>query len=172
MTKNKAIFLDRDGVVNEAIVVDRKPFSPKFVEEVKIVNGIKELLEFLSKEYFIIIITNQPNIARKTQSQNSVNKINRYLKSQLQIDDFFVCPHSNEDNCNCRKPKTGLILQAVEKYDIDLSQSYLIGDRKSDIECGVNTGCRTIFVDYGYQERQPKSEFVVKSVKEIINIFK
>ena len=171
---NKAIFLDRDGIINETYVVAGKSYPPSCVEALQLVKGIKELLTLLSKEYLLIGITNQPDISRGLQNWCEVERINNYIKNKLPILEFFVCPHSDEDNCTCRKPKVGLFIQAVEKYDIDLSQSFCVGDRWKDVEAGINAGCKTIWVDYGYIEKKPlNADYVVQSVKDILelNIF-
>lgn len=165
------IFLDRDGIINEVYVVAGKPYPPACVEAVQLTEGIKELIDYLHENYLIIVVTNQPDVARGIQTWTELEKINLYLQEKLpKIDCFMVCPHDLNDNCNCRKPKIGLFLQASEKYNIDFSHSYMIGDRFSDIEAGKNAGCKTVFVDYNYNEKKPNADYVVKSIKEIKDI--
>jgi D-glycero-D-manno-heptose 1,7-bisphosphate phosphatase len=168
----RAIFFDRDGIINKAIIKDNKPYSPKDFTELDLVVGIRQLINCLKSEYLIFVITNQPEIARGNQTMEEVESINSHLASQLSIDGFLICPHDDEDMCECRKPKPGLILWAAEKYNIDLNKSWVIGDRWRDILAGNNAGCRTIFVNYGYDETQPldrnvKPNFTVKSINEI-----
>jgi len=173
MNKNKAIFLDRDGIINKSIIINNKPHSPKSIAEVELVSGIKELLGYLSRYYLLIVITNQPEIARGSITLLDVIKINDYLyfQSGSFIADFYICPHDDMDSCFCRKPKPGMLLDAAQKYNIDLSQSHLVGDRWSDIEAGNAAGCQTIWVDYGYHERKPyHSDFIVHSIKDIVSI--
>ena len=166
-----AIFLDRDGIVNKAIVKNNKPYSPQNFEELELVTGIRQLIEFLKHKYLIFVVSNQPEVARGNQNKEDVETINDYLSSQLSIDSFLICFHDDQDFCNCRKPKAGLILWAAEKYDIDLKSSWVIGDRWRDIEMGKKVGCKTIFVNYNYDETQPlKPDFIVKSINEIFII--
>jgi D-glycero-D-manno-heptose 1,7-bisphosphate phosphatase len=168
-TVNKAIFCDRDGVINKAIVIRNKPFSPENVNEVEINDGIDDLLRFLSTNgYYIIVVSNQPTTPKK-----NVEAINRYLEWCLPIDSFKICYHKTSDNCLCKKPKIGLFLEAIQEFNIDVSQSYLVGDRASDIIAGKDAGCKkTIFIDYDYAEVKPENpDYIVKSVKDIIPFF-
>ena len=165
----KAIFLDRDGVINKTI--NGKP--PQTVKEVELVDGIKELVNyFIKNEFKIFCITNQPDVSRGTQTIENVEKINDYLWTLLPITDFAACYHSDQDNCICRKPKDGLIRNLSKQYDVDLSQSYVIGDRWRDIEAGQRANCRTIFIDYKYDEKQPiNPDYTINKVKDVLSIF-
>jgi len=100
----------------------------------------------------LIGITNQPDVTRGTQSRGVVESINAMILSRLPVREIFVCYHDNNDHCDCRKPRPGLILQAAEKHGLDLSQSWMVGDRWKDIAAGHNAGLKTIFVDYHYAE--------------------
>ena len=172
--KNKAVFFDRDGVINEITILNGKTYPPYKVEDVIIIQKTKELIKYLSDNgWLIIVVSNQPDVARNIQTKQNVEKINNYIQQQIpEIDDFFVCYHDNEDNCQCRKPKSGMLLDAFEKYDIDLSQSYMIGDRATDIQAGKNAGCKTIFVDFGYEKKIPlDADYIfynISKIKEII----
>lgn len=153
MSSLKAVFLDRDGIVNRAIVRDGKPFPPATSEELEIPSGtFTSLLKLANVGYVLIGITNQPDVARGSQSRQTVESFNTFLLSKLPIREIFVCYHDDMDNCDCRKPKPGLILQATKKYSLDLSQSWMIGDRWKDIAAGQAIGLKTIFVDYHYAE--------------------
>lgn len=153
MSSLKAVFLDRDGIVNRAIVRDGKPFPPATSEELEIPSGtFTSLLQLANVGYVLIGITNQPDVARGSQSRQTVESFNTFLLSKLPIREIFVCYHDDMDNCDCRKPKPGLILQAAKKYSLDLSQSWMIGDRWKDIAAGQAIGLKTIFVDYHYAE--------------------
>lgn len=148
-----AIFLDRDGIINRAVVRGGRPYPPVLLEEVEILYGTVTSLECLAgRGYMLIGITNQPDVARGIQSREVVESINKWIQSRLPIREIFVCYHDNANDCDCRKPKPGLILQAAEKYDIDLSQSWMVGDRWKDIAAGKAVGLKTIFVDYQYAE--------------------
>lgn len=168
----KAVFLDRDGVVNKAVVKDRKPYPPANLTELEILPGVALALNNLYKRgYKLIVVTNQPDVARGTVRLETVKEINAFLQSRLPIDDFFCCFHDNSDGCECRKPKPGAILSAAQKYDIDLTQSFMVGDRWRDIEAGISAGCKTIFLDYGYDEKQPMYlDYRVQSLYEASQI--
>jgi len=151
----RAVFLDRDGVINEAILRDGKPYPPSGVGELKIVAGAAEALRDLKQVGFLlIVVTNQPDIARGTQSRASVDAIHQTLRGTLPLDNFFVCPHDDSDQCDCRKPLPGLLLRAANKYDIDMQRSFMVGDRWRDVEAGASAGCATIWIDYGYREKR------------------
>lgn len=156
MSRNRALLLDRDGVINRAMIRAGRPYPPGSVEEVEILPGVAEALARSRAAAFLnIIVTNQPDVARATQTRAAVEAINRALKEALPIDDVFVCYHDDADRCFCRKPLPGLILEAAERYDLDLSHCYLVGDRWRDIDAGSAAGCRTILIDYGHRERLP-----------------
>ena len=152
----RAVFLDRDGVLNCAIVRDGKPYPPASLAELEILPGVAEACAALHKAGFLlIVVTNQPDVARGTQRREVVETIHQALANQLPLDDVRACYHDDGDHYSCRKPKPGLLLEAAQDWDIDLSASFMVGDRWKDIEAGKRAGCRTIFVDYGYAERAP-----------------
>jgi D-glycero-D-manno-heptose 1,7-bisphosphate phosphatase len=168
-----AVFLDRDGVINRAVVRDGKPYPPARLDDVKILPGAISSMQLLAKcGYVLIGVTNQPDVARGTQSREVVESINAMIQSRLPLHEVFVCYHDNIDNCDCRKPKPGLILQAAEKYGLDLSQSWMVGDRWKDIAAGHAAGLRTIFVDYHYTEvfQGTPALFVVHDTLDLANI--
>ncbi|MFZ0738847.1 MAG: HAD-IIIA family hydrolase [Candidatus Acidiferrales bacterium] len=153
--QRRAVFLDRDGVINRAIVRNGRPHPPATLDELEILPDVPEALSELKGHGFdLVVITNQPDVARGTQTRDAVEVINRKLASTLPLDDIFVCYHTDQDNCSCRKPKPGMLLDAARKYDIDLSVSFLVGDRWRDIEAGKNAGCKTILIDGGYHEKR------------------
>ena len=159
MPVHRAVFLDRDGVINRAIIRDGKPYPPSGVDELKIVEGAAESLRDLKQAGFLlIVVTNQPDIARGTQDRATVDVIHQALRETLPLDDFFVCPHDDSDRCDCRKPQSGLLLRAAEKYDIDMSKSFMVGDRWRDVDAGANAGWATVWIDYGYREKLPAAE--------------
>ncbi len=154
----QAIFLDRDGVINRAIVRDGKPYPPVDLTHLEILPGVASALQdFKAAGYLLIVVTNQPDVARGTMRRETVEEINAYLGSLLPIDEIRTCYHDSGDGCDCRKPLPGSILAAVDQHGIDLSKSFMIGDRWRDIEAGQAAGCRTIFIDYGYLEKQPET---------------
>ena len=149
----RAVFLDRDGVINRALVHDGKPHPPRNIGELEVLPGVAEALERLHIAGFkLIVVTNQPDVTRGTQTRAAVEEINAVLQSRLPIDEFRVCYHDDADLCTCRKPQAGALLQSAQKYDIDLRASFMIGDRWRDIEAGRRAGCKTIFIDCHYVE--------------------
>ena len=155
----RAVFLDRDGVINQAIVRDGKPYPPSGVSELKIVEGAAEALRDLKRAGFLlIVVTNQPDIARGTRSPVSVDAIHQALRETVPLDDVFVCPHDDADHCDCRKPLPGLLLRAAEKHDIDMQHSFMVGDRWRDVDAGSSAGCATVWIDYGYREKRSVAE--------------
>ena len=149
----RAVFLDRDGVVNRALTRDGNPYPPRNIGELEILPGVTEALKRLHKAGFkLIVVTNQPDVARGTQTRAMVEEINAVLQSRLPIDEFRVCYHDDADQCACRKPRAGALLQSAQKFGIDLRASFMIGDRWRDIEAGRRAGCKTIFIDCHYAE--------------------
>jgi D-glycero-D-manno-heptose 1,7-bisphosphate phosphatase len=148
-----AVFLDRDGIINRALVRNGKPYPPSLLQDFEILPGsfisLPRLAEF---GYVLIGVTNQPDVARGTQSREMVESFNALIQSTLPVREIFACYHDNADHCDCRKPKPGLILQAADKYELDLSNSWMVGDRWKDIAAGQAVGLKTIFVDYHYAE--------------------
>jgi D-glycero-D-manno-heptose 1,7-bisphosphate phosphatase len=165
-----AVFLDRDGVINQAIIRDCKPYPPASLEDVVFFPGTFEAIQSLrSSGYIVIVVTNQPDVARGAQSKEVVESIHGIIRQQLQVDDIKVCYHTDEDDCQCRKPKPGMILNAAREYNIDLTKSYMIGDRWRDIEAGKAAGCKTILVrpEISYNEPQAEgADAVVDSLYE------
>lgn len=168
----RAVFLDRDGVVNRATLRDGKPYPPSTLAELRLLPGVREACRMLREMgYALILVTNQPDIARGTANASEVGEMHSRLRRYLQLDDVRVCPHDDDAHCDCRKPKPGLLLEAAEKWNIDLESSFVVGDRWRDVEAGQRAGCQTIFVDYGYRERQPDGCFTrVRSLLEAANL--
>lgn len=157
----RAVFLDRDGVVNKAIIKDNLPQSPKKLSELEIIQGVRLSIELLKMKGFeIVVITNQPDIARGLITINEIESFHKKIESETGITNFYVCPHDEIDTCKCRKPKIGLIQNASIKLGIDLSTSYVVGDRWKDIEAGQTAGCQCFFIDYKYSEKQPMQPFI------------
>ena len=163
-----AVFLDRDGVINRAIVRDGMPFAPASLQDVEIIPGVFQALHDLQAHgYLTVVVTNQPDVARGTASRAAVDSIHERLKGTLAIDAILTCFHDDADECSCRKPKPGLLLQAARDFNIDLSSSFMVGDRWRDVEAGERAGCRTFFVDHSYRERTPNAyHFRVDSLSE------
>jgi D-glycero-D-manno-heptose 1,7-bisphosphate phosphatase len=152
---HRAVFLDRDGVLNRAIVRDGRPYPPSTLEDFEILPGAAEAARRLRDAGFLLIVaTNQPDVARGTQRREVVEAMNGRLVAAMPIDDARVC-YEDGDDCPRRKPNPGLLLEAAEAHAIDLSASYMVGDRWRDVEAGRRAGCRTVFIDRDYRERRP-----------------
>ena len=136
---NSAIFLDRDGVVNFSIIREKKPYAPLYLSELEIIPEIKTVIDFFKQRQFkVFVITNQPDVARGKVTIDEVEKINEFIQSQLSIDEIFTCYHDDQDQCECRKPKSGAFMALSKKYNIDLTESIMVGDRAKDIEAARN----------------------------------
>jgi D-glycero-D-manno-heptose 1,7-bisphosphate phosphatase len=151
----RAVFLDRDGVLNRGIIKNGKSYPPPSLNELEILPGVPEGLKLLEQAGFLLIgATNQPDVAKGIQKREVVEAINAALMAALPIQEIFVCFHDDPANCACRKPRPGMLLQAAAKYNIHLPTSYMIGDRWKDVEAGKRAGCTTIFIDYKYREKE------------------
>ncbi|HXT71398.1 MAG TPA: HAD family hydrolase [Vicinamibacterales bacterium] len=164
----RAVFVDRDGVINRPIVRGGRPFAPANVEELEILPGVEEALTRLrAAGFLLVVVTNQPEVSRGTLSHAALDAMHAALRSALPLDDIRVCPHDDRDACDCRKPKPGMVLAAARELGISLARSYVVGDRWRDIAAGRTAGCVTIFVDCGYDEPRPDGAAVtVRSLAE------
>jgi D-glycero-D-manno-heptose 1,7-bisphosphate phosphatase len=169
----KAAFLDRDGVVIQSQLHEGVPVAVRTESQVVVINGVVESIEILRSNGFIpIVITNQPDVARGFVSLGEVDRINRRISQETGIEHFFVCPHDDFDECLCRKPKSGLIDLAVKAFDLELSSSFLVGDRWRDIDLGNLVGMKSYLVDYSYMEKEPNPPYVrVASLLEAVKNF-
>ena len=167
-----AIFIDRDGVINKAIIKNGRPFSPRTIDDFEILPGVDAALNlFHDLGYLNIVATNQPDIARGLMGEQILVRMHDLIRQNLAVDDIFVCPHDNSDNCLCRKPRPGMVIEAAARWDIDLISSYFIGDTWKDIDAGKAAGCSTILLDRPYNEGL-ESDYRVKSLLEVNDIIK
>lgn len=151
------MFLDRDGVINAPIVRAGKPFAPTSREEFQILPGVPEALQVLDQAGFLlIVVTNQPDVARGLISREEVEDMHSHLMRIFPLDDIKVCYETEESGSQDYKPRPGMLLDAAKEHDIDLSKSYMVGDRWRDVGCGLAAGCFTILIDRGYAERIPQ----------------
>jgi D-glycero-D-manno-heptose 1,7-bisphosphate phosphatase len=149
----RAVFLDRDGVLVETSVRDGVPRPPTSVHELELLPGVEAACAGLREAGFLlIVVTNQPDVARGTLSREAVDEMHHALSQSLPLDDVAVCMHDDADGCDCRKPRPGMLLSAARRLDIDLATSFLVGDRWRDVEAAHRAGCRAVFVDRGYDE--------------------
>jgi D-glycero-D-manno-heptose 1,7-bisphosphate phosphatase len=156
----RAVFLDRDGVLNRALVREGRPYPPSSLAEFEILPGVPEACAQLRQAGFLLVVaTNQPDVGRGTMSRDLVELLHADMLRKVPLDRVEVCYHAGQgmDECDCRKPKPGMLLRAARELNIDLAHSFMVGDRWRDIDCGHAAGCTTILVDYGYDEplRQP-----------------
>jgi len=152
---NRAVFLDRDGVINRAVVRDGKPYPPGSVAEFELLPGVEEACARLKAAgWLLVVATNQPDVGRGTQRREDVEAMHAAMTARLPMDRVEVCYDPGQGQpSEFRKPAPGMLLRAARELDIDLVASWMVGDRWRDIDCGAAAGCRTIFLDYGYDEK-------------------
>jgi D-glycero-D-manno-heptose 1,7-bisphosphate phosphatase len=169
---HSAVFLDRDGVINRTFIRDGTPCPPVSLRDLEILPHVPKALSALKAQgYSLVVVTNQPDVARGTASRELVDSIHERLKGELGLDAIFTCFHDDADGCDCRKPKPGLLFRAAHDLGIDLTSSFMVGDRWRDVEAGRRAGCRTFFVDRSYRETPPSSyDFRVGSLVEASGI--
>ncbi|HTZ09629.1 MAG TPA: HAD-IIIA family hydrolase [Acidimicrobiales bacterium] len=154
-TGRRAVFLDRDGVVNEAVVRDGRPYPPGSPDDVVVVAGMPEACARLrSAGFAVVVVTNQPDVARGRQSAGAVAAINAAVRRQVEVDGLYACLHDDADGCGCRKPKPGMLVAGAADLGLDLGRSFMVGDRWSDVAAGREAGCTTVYIDRGYEERR------------------
>jgi len=140
-------------VLNRALVRNGELVPPTILDQLELLSGVREACESLrTAGFLLIVVTNQPDVARGTLDRSVVEQIDQTIRDALPLDDIRVCYHDDVDHCDCRKPKPELLLQAAREWNIDLSQSFLVGDRWKDIEAARNAGCRTVMVLNGHQQ--------------------
>jgi len=165
----RAVFLDRDGVLNEALVREGRPHPPASLDELRISANVPGLVARLRAAGFLVIgVTNQPDVARGSQARDIADALSHAVGRTTSLDALLACYHDDADACGCRKPAPGLLEAAAARYGIDLSGSFMVGDRWRDIEAGRRAGCRTLFLDYDYQEKKPMppADATVRSFEE------
>lgn len=151
-----AVFLDRDGVLVKERLVEGKPFPPTSARTMEIVPGARLALERLRERGFrLVVVTNQPDVARGLVHPEEIRLMHRRLLEELPLDAIYACLHDDPDGCSCRKPKPGLLLLAARELELELSRSFMVGDRWRDIEAGSAAGCRTVWLDRAYCEPPP-----------------
>ena len=168
----RAVFLDRDGVLNRSILIEGVPKPPASIEKVEILAGVIEAIQILKNHDFLpVVITNQPDVARGAISQSQVEAINNYIGEVTCIENFYSCFHDELDFCGCRKPAPGLIYRASHELGLCVDKSYLVGDRWRDISAGQSAGCQSFFIDYSYSEPKPNIPYTkVSSLLEAVNL--
>ena len=167
-----AVFLDRDGVLIQTFVADGVPHPPQALSEVHILPGVEDaLLRLRERHFLLLVVTNQPDVARGTQSKQAVEQINDHLLNHLPLDGVYTCYHDTPNQCGCRKPKPGMLLRAAAEHGVKLSDSFMIGDRSSDIAAGLAAGCRTILIERPYSRCDPiKPHFKAADLREAAEV--
>jgi D-glycero-D-manno-heptose 1,7-bisphosphate phosphatase len=172
--RRPAVFLDRDGTLNAAVVRDGKPYPPASVNEFALLSGVAEgCARLKAAGYLLIVATNQPDVGRGTQTRAAVEAIHAKLRELLPIDRIDVSYDSGRDDppSPFRKPAPGMLLRAAEELGLDLPRSWMVGDRWRDIDCGNHAGCRTVFIGCGYAETlRIRPDFIVRSFYEAVDI--
>lgn len=168
MAGQRAVFLDRDGVLNRAVLRGGRPHPPAGLHELEVLPDAPAALERLKAAGFrLVVVSNQPDVARGAQSRAGVEALNAALRARLPVDDFRVCYHDDPDGCECRKPAPGLLLGAARDLGLDLPASFMVGDRWRDVEAGQRAGCLSLFIDRGYAEARPTGRYLtVRSLAE------
>ena len=152
----RAVFLDRDGVINRAITRDGLPFPPMSLGDFEILPGVPEACAKLKAAGFLLVVaTNQPDVGRGIVPRELVEAMNAKMQKVIQLDGIEICFHPGRgaSDCDCRKPKPGMLLHAARELNIDLTQSWMVGDRWRDVDCGHAAGCRTVFIEGNYVEQ-------------------
>jgi D-glycero-D-manno-heptose 1,7-bisphosphate phosphatase len=153
--RRRAVFLDRDGVVTRCEVRNGKPYALRSLKGFRLLPGVRVAIEKLKRAGFlVIIVTNQPDIGNGLVDPAVVAVMHDRLRSRLPLDEIRMCPHRQDENCSCRKPKPGMLTAAARKWGINLKKSFMVGDRWGDIVAGQVVGCYTIFINRGYSEPQ------------------
>jgi D-glycero-D-manno-heptose 1,7-bisphosphate phosphatase len=144
----RAVFLDRDGVLNRGVMQQGRPFAPVSVSELELMPGVADALAQLSAAGFLlIVVTNQPDIVRGRATRAGVDAIHDWMREHLPLTAIRVCFHDDQDLCACRKPKPGLLVAAAVDYEIQLERSFMVGDRWRDVGAGKAAGCTAILVN-------------------------
>ena len=167
--KNKAIFLDRDGVLVKSVIKNKKGYAPKTMEEFSLYPNIaKSCKKLKKKNYLLIIITNQPDLGEKLIKEKIFNKMNKILNSVISYDKLYVS-RSHSSNSYFRKPNPGLFNLAIKKYKLDISKCFMIGDRKSDVDAASKVKCKSIFINRNYIEEKPNEQIAqVNSIQKAV----
>lgn len=153
MRRQAAVFLDRDGVLNAVIERDGRPESPRRIDEFRLVSDARDAVARLKAAGFpVFVVTNQPDVARGLLPAGELEAMMNVLTAELGVDDAAVCPHDDRHACGCRKPLPGLLNGLADRWDIDLSRSFMVGDTWRDVAAGRAAGCRSILLRTWYNQ--------------------
>jgi len=168
----RAVFLDRDGVLNRATVRDGKPYPPATLSEFELLPGVVEGCRRLKEADFVLVVaTNQPDVGRGEQSRDVVEAMHRKLNRLLPLDGIEVCYDGGSEPSDFLKPAPGMLLRAAQEHGINIGRSFMVGDRWRDVDCGHSAGCTTIFIDLGYSETLRQTpDFTVGNFTQAVNV--
>ncbi|MBV8122029.1 MAG: HAD-IIIA family hydrolase [Alphaproteobacteria bacterium] len=168
----RAVFLDRDGVLTIPEFRDGRSFAPRRLADFRLYDDAAVSARRMKDAGFgLVVVTNQPDVGHGLLALDVVEAMHRRLAAAIPVDAIESCYHRQDEGCDCRKPKSGMLRCAAARLGIDCRCSFMIGDRASDVEAGRNVGCRTIFIDRGYIDEQPgQADFIVKSLAEATSI--
>jgi D-glycero-D-manno-heptose 1,7-bisphosphate phosphatase len=166
----RAVFLDRDGVlVQEIVRDDGQAYAPTELADFHLVpEAAAEVKRLRQEQFMCVVVTNQPEVARGLLALDVLDDMHRRLRATIPVDDVIVCPHVDDDACACRKPKPGMLRAAAERLDIDLSKSFLVGDRWRDIGAGRAVGCQTVLIERPYSNCA-SADAVVQTLPEAVD---
>ena len=170
--RHRAVFFDRDGVLNRSDVRDGKPYAPRRYVDVDVYPEVAPQLSRLRAAGFIlVVVTHQPDIGNGLVDPAEVARMNDRLRHELPVADVYCCPHTRSDDCACRKPRPGMLVEAASRFGIALPHSFMVGDRAGDIQAGIAAGCRTVFIDRAYAEETPVgADWNVGSLSDAVNL--
>lgn len=168
---NAAVFLDRDGVLNETVVRDGRPYPPaSLADAILLPDAMASVWRLKAEGFVTVVVTNQPDVAKGIQDRKVVDDINAMILQKTKVDAVKVCWCLEGDDCPCYKPKPGMLLEASREMNLDISRSYMVGDRWRDIGAGINAGCKTILIERGYDESGPyRPDISVNSLAEAVD---
>ncbi len=172
VTTSRAVFLDRDGVLVVPTFRDGRSFAPTRLEDYRFYPAAAPALTRLKAAgYRIVVVTNQPDVGKGLIARDVMDEMHARLCRAMPIDAVMACFHTQAEGCDCRKPKPGMLIDAARQLRIDLTESYIVGDRASDVEAGEAAGCRTVLIDLDYREHKPVAPtFTVRSVAEAVDV--
>lgn len=171
MGSKKAVFLDRDGVINHTVFRRGAQRAPQDLSEWAWIDGVHDTLRALSaRDYALIVCTNQPDVVRGWQTREQVDVFHALIERELPVSRIYACFHDGAEACECRKPKPGMLLQAARELEVDLAASWMIGDRSSDVEAGRAAGCRTVLMHGAARVEPASADHEIRTLGELLAI--
>jgi D-glycero-D-manno-heptose 1,7-bisphosphate phosphatase len=165
----RAVFIERDGILNEVRVGPKNPIQPLALEEFKLRSGAIEPLKKLKAAGFVMVVTtNQPGLSRGYQSRRELDLMHSMVRRMFPVDDILICPHDESDHCPCRKPRAGLLVEAAFKWHVDLDHSFVISDKWQDSEAARTAGCTSMLVASPWNG-QAHHDFVLPDLDAIVD---